>query len=562
MSVGFGFSAGDFISALNLVGTVISALQDAGGAGSKYRELVRELYTLESALLRVKNVELEDSQGAERAALRQAASQCQRTIDDFWKKTQKYQTHLSQSGHSSLGVNEAWMKVRWAVCKKDDLVRFRADLEGHARSIEMLLAAVQMEQNRLRSQKEDQQHVSLNKMIQAASLQVMGQLSVIRNTVGSGIEQGKQLIQITVHIMRLNVHVFQMVDDIHTFITSIPGQVSQRDVQILDALGRHATFSLDFIRSKKVGIHPKLEIYSTNTAKAFLTVLEANMANAKEGPGKIARGEFIIQESRTKRRIDLSRDWDSCFQPGQRVEMSIAFQRPTIGNDACPGCKVTPSLLQPGPEHLDEEQDIECNVCGLTYRRTTNRRMKLPRLWGLDDTPGFFERAVQNNGYARALPASGLPDLARVAKPDRNPINPDGIVLSFRRVVIVGRSTTKYSQLLEPIELKKEILQLSMEKVQIMISEIEPSEPTVPTLICLGLRKKFRTLTASDEFVAQVSKRFGLPPDDEAAREELREQIEEVGYEVYQDLKPAVHIAIIEKNNLDWRIGRLLLDLV
>jgi len=142
MSVGFGFSAGDFIAALNLVGTVISALQDASGAGSEYRELVRELCTLESALLRVKNIELEDSQGAERAVLRQAASQCQWTIDEFWKKTQKYQPHLSQSGYGGLGVQGAWMKVKWALCKKEHLVRFRADLEGHARSIEMLLVAV------------------------------------------------------------------------------------------------------------------------------------------------------------------------------------------------------------------------------------------------------------------------------------------------------------------------------------------------------------------------------------------------------------------------------------
>lgn len=86
MSVGFGFSADDFISALNLVGTVISALRDAGGAGSEYRELISELYTLESALIRVKNVELEDSQAAERAGLRQAASQCQRTMDASGRK--------------------------------------------------------------------------------------------------------------------------------------------------------------------------------------------------------------------------------------------------------------------------------------------------------------------------------------------------------------------------------------------------------------------------------------------------------------------------------------------
>ena len=60
MSVGFGFSAGDFIAALNLVSTVIDALRDSGDASLEYRELVRQLYTLEQALFRVKRIELDE----------------------------------------------------------------------------------------------------------------------------------------------------------------------------------------------------------------------------------------------------------------------------------------------------------------------------------------------------------------------------------------------------------------------------------------------------------------------------------------------------------------------
>ena len=36
------------------------------------------------------------------------------------------------------------MKIKWALCRKEDLVRFKADLMGHTESIEMLLTAVQM----------------------------------------------------------------------------------------------------------------------------------------------------------------------------------------------------------------------------------------------------------------------------------------------------------------------------------------------------------------------------------------------------------------------------------
>jgi hypothetical protein len=62
MAAGFRFSAGDFISALPLVATVIDALRESGESSSEYRDLVTRLHTLESALLRVKILEIDDSQ--------------------------------------------------------------------------------------------------------------------------------------------------------------------------------------------------------------------------------------------------------------------------------------------------------------------------------------------------------------------------------------------------------------------------------------------------------------------------------------------------------------------
>lgn len=94
LTVGFGFSAGDFIVALHLVSTVNSALRDAVDSHAEHQELIRELYTLDTALRRAKTVELDESQSAEKIALQQAASQCQRTIDDYWRRIQKISTIL------------------------------------------------------------------------------------------------------------------------------------------------------------------------------------------------------------------------------------------------------------------------------------------------------------------------------------------------------------------------------------------------------------------------------------------------------------------------------------
>lgn len=137
----FGFSVGDFIAALELVGTVIQSLREAGGAKSEFHELVQQLYGLETALLRVKQLEFDRDQETDYLALKQVASQCQFTIDAFWKKASRFQRDLLSDG---MTVKNAWMKIRWALCKKEDLVKFKADLAAHTGSILLLLVTVQM----------------------------------------------------------------------------------------------------------------------------------------------------------------------------------------------------------------------------------------------------------------------------------------------------------------------------------------------------------------------------------------------------------------------------------
>ena len=198
MSVGFGFSAGDFIAAIELVATVIDALRDSGDSSSEYRELVRQLYTLETALLRVKRLDLDESHHAEVIALRQAAAQCQHTIDDFWKEIQRYQPSLKTGGSNSR-LKDGWMKIKWALCKKDDVARFKADLIGHTQSIELLLTTVQMysfccitmvskltrirAETKISSQKSDHHHRTLAEKVQDSYFGCMQQLAIVLETV-------------------------------------------------------------------------------------------------------------------------------------------------------------------------------------------------------------------------------------------------------------------------------------------------------------------------------------------------------------------------------------------
>lgn len=143
MAVPFGFSAGDFIAAIGLVKDLVKALHDSKGSSREYRELIHELRSLETALLQVKALDLEVEQRAKRVVLRQAASQCQVSIDDFLKGLFKYQPHL-RSGGSSRNWKAAFRKIQWHLCKKDDLVKFRAEIGFHTQSIQMLMLSIQV----------------------------------------------------------------------------------------------------------------------------------------------------------------------------------------------------------------------------------------------------------------------------------------------------------------------------------------------------------------------------------------------------------------------------------
>jgi hypothetical protein len=289
MSVGFGFSVGDFFAALNLVGTVIDALRESGNASSSFRSLISELYTLESSLLRVKRLDLDDSHKVQQLALRQAASQCQRTIDNFWKKTQKYQHHLQA------GATNSRLKV--------------------------LLLTIQMEATTMHRRERNSEHKSLTSRIQEVSCRAMGKLQSIAGGVAHSIQQGKELLEASAQIVQTNLRVFQMVHDIQLLVLRILGQIQRlQPVYMTDPFNKESPFHLEFIRSPE----------------ALLAVLKLNLKETGCGPAMIDQGDFVIEELGTQTQIDINSSWDSCFYPGQKVAMSMVFKQLEIPETACP----------------------------------------------------------------------------------------------------------------------------------------------------------------------------------------------------------------------------------
>jgi hypothetical protein len=318
MSVGFGFSVGDFLATIKLVGTVIDALRESSHSTTRFENLLNELEALDTALQNVKRLEFDESQRFEKLALYQVAAQCQRSIDAFWSRIQRYQSHLSKDGTNSR-LKDGWAKIKWAVCEQGEVDSFRAEIQGHISSIQVLVAAIN-------AQAQQRQYKSLAGKIQEFSLQAMGKLQAIANDVALGVQHGTSLVQTCAEILQTNLHVFLMVHDIQLFITRIPGQVQrQQPIYFTDAFNRESPFHLEFIRS----------------AEALLAVLKVNFKESGVDTKLIDRGEFVIEESGTNKVIDITRNWGTCFYPGQRVAMSMLLRqikRASSPKASCPRC--------------------------------------------------------------------------------------------------------------------------------------------------------------------------------------------------------------------------------
>ncbi|KFY07081.1 hypothetical protein V492_07468 [Pseudogymnoascus sp. VKM F-4246] len=195
MASPFGFIGGDFGAAVEFVSTVANALCENSEARKEYSELVSQLYSLEKALLLVKALSVDDSQHAELVGLRQAASQCQHTIDGFWRKIQKYQPHLQSNGSSSQ-LKDNWMKIKWSLCKKDDIAEFKADVAGHTGSIQLLLTMLQINGTNTAREGQELHNTALATKLQTGFTDSSQLLS-------TSIGQGKQLLQIAAKVLPL-----------------------------------------------------------------------------------------------------------------------------------------------------------------------------------------------------------------------------------------------------------------------------------------------------------------------------------------------------------------------
>ena len=335
MSVGFGFSVGDLITAIGLIKISIEAIHDGKAASAEYHLLETELESLGSGLNAVEKLSI-DTQTVE-VAVEKAVHKCRHCIETFVKKIAKYQPSLGIGKHtSSLRLN--FRRIQWVLCSKEDVATFRQQVARHASSINMLLTTLSVHQTIKSNRDQLACHSifdSLTAHLQSATasqshVEVLSQLvpQILRNQELQDAQSNKHQSQ--EHLRTLVKLVPELLQEVALMRkqvqlhTGMPAQVLlQNPVIMLDACGKIAPFHLEFITS----------------AEAFLSILKIRFKHAgvsPQGLKKIDSSEFVLRDKQND--ISLSNTWERILQPGQRVDMSMLFHR-FQPEGKCPACR-------------------------------------------------------------------------------------------------------------------------------------------------------------------------------------------------------------------------------
>ncbi len=148
MPAPFGFSVGDCISVSLLIKDCVVALDSSRGSATEYQEVIRELWALDRALLEVVSLaegfEATVELNALTGSARRVADQCRGCIEGFLGRVKGYEKSLGIGGKlgggtGGNGLRDAKSKLGWALFMKDDLAKFRSEINAHSSAINMLL---------------------------------------------------------------------------------------------------------------------------------------------------------------------------------------------------------------------------------------------------------------------------------------------------------------------------------------------------------------------------------------------------------------------------------------
>jgi len=164
----FGIGIGDFMDGIKVLKDSIRALSQTRGAAKQYQDLLRSLSSIEKTLRLIGALELDESlQGSKRDAILESTGMLRDCINNFLRDTVKFKllqkptgvrptigaTSSTSTSSSSVSASIHWSlltfkasvrKIEWAVCKREEVKKFREDINSCCNNILMQLTCLQL----------------------------------------------------------------------------------------------------------------------------------------------------------------------------------------------------------------------------------------------------------------------------------------------------------------------------------------------------------------------------------------------------------------------------------
>ncbi|KAE9373815.1 hypothetical protein N431DRAFT_504374 [Stipitochalara longipes BDJ] len=367
--VPFGFSARECVSVCLLIKDCVVALDSSRGSATEYREVIRELWALEHALCEVVSLAEGFETTAELNALvgsaKRVADQCKECIEGFLKRVKKYEKSLgacihpsggtagtAATGHRLRGVTG---KLSWALFMKEDLARFRAEINAHSSYINMILITASISFTKLNDKdlrdRLDENQQSLQHQFESTKdtndekseeqLALLGQLNhtlaeqtrrleAQGNTTTRLAERMKYFMGLGTELKAFMRRIWMLSFRSYNILLDLQRRVPpefekcwiQEPLILTDAIGRVAPVHLELINSWEV-----LE-----------SVLAARFRNIPGGERKIEDKEYALQDRKSLKDLERNVPFEACFMPGGYVDMAMIFQGGQIRGNSCPAC--------------------------------------------------------------------------------------------------------------------------------------------------------------------------------------------------------------------------------
>ncbi|KAM0722482.1 hypothetical protein Q7P37_001923 [Cladosporium fusiforme] len=338
MPLPLGVSVGDFIACVGLIKDIIQALEDSQGSSAKYLSLINSLESLEIALSKVKGVKTTDFR--EIHALEEAARQCGHTLSAFLAKIEgKFHSSLKVGGSGS-SIKDNLRKIQWALCSKDDIAHFQAEIAGHVNSTLLLLNTVQVSEIQAVRLHMDQTLGDVQmRLAEQNSLQLMLYIKLLHCAT--------ELQSIMRIIVFANIALFHSILRAARHARSLPATPGFDEPAVLeDAFGRQMLIHTQTITSWKAFDFIIRQRFATNSSLPL--------------PYLAGSGQYVLRRLPTYKEVPRGTSLASAFRPGSRLVMTLCMGYDDEYANQCPGCE--------HPDDGVEDVSKDC-PCGILYTR-------------------------------------------------------------------------------------------------------------------------------------------------------------------------------------------------